>query len=103
MARPRGADSSMGLLSRDRPDDVDVESFLANLHRLDAVQKSGLLEGSDQERLDSLTLQASEQLHTPMAFMSIVDENRIFFAGASGISGELAETRQNSTEASYCT
>ena len=92
----------MGLLNRDRRDDIDVESCLSNLHRLEAVRESGLLEGSDQGRLDSLTLAASERLSTPMAFMSIVEDHRVYFAGATGITGELAETRENAPEASYC-
>lgn len=92
----------MGILKRDRRDDIDIESCLANLHRLSAVRASGLLDGHDRARLDDLTQAASDQLAAPMAFMSIVDEDRIVFAGASGISGELAETRQNTPGASYC-
>jgi len=37
-----------------------------------------------------------------MAFVSIVDDRTVYFAGVDGISGELADTRQNSAEASYC-
>jgi GAF domain-containing protein len=93
----------MGLIHRDRRDDVDVESCLANLDRLTAVRHSGLLDGTDHERLDALTQAASQRLETPMAFMSIVDDDRIVFAGMSGVTGELADTRQNVPEASYCT
>jgi GAF domain-containing protein len=92
----------MGLLNRDRRDDVDVESCLANLHRLRAVRDSGLLDGADRDRLDSLTRDASNRLGTPMAFMSIVEDHRVFFAGGSGLTGEMAETRENTPEASYC-
>ena len=102
LGRHTGQTAGMGLLNRDRAEDVDVESCLANLHRLEAVRESGLLEGSDQERLDSLTLAASQRLATPMAFMSIVEDHRVFFAGATGISGELARTREHSPEATYC-
>jgi len=92
----------MGILKRNERDDVDVASCLANLDRLAAVQTTGLLSGRDRDRLDALTQAASELLATPMAFMSIVDQDRVVFAGAAGISGELAATRQNTPGASYC-
>ena len=92
----------MGLLQRDRRDDVDVESCLANLDRLTALRTSGLMDAPPSDRLDDLTRNAATRLGTPMAFMSLVDEHRVFFAGSAGLSGPMAVTRENAVEGSYC-
>jgi GAF domain-containing protein len=92
----------MGLLRRSRRDDIDVASCLANLSRLDAIGTSGVLEPSRRQRLDALTLRASERLGTPMAFVSILDDQWLHLAGATGLTGELAISRRNSPESSYC-
>ena len=99
---PAGQAGDMGLLRRSRRDDVDVASCLANLDRIQAVTDSGILQPSRRQRLDALTQEASERLHTPMAFVSILDDQWLHLAGATGLTGELEETRRNSPEASYC-
>jgi GAF domain-containing protein len=97
-----GQNVRMGLLLRNRRDDFDVASCLANLDRLGALRESGLLDAPPSDRLDALTRDAAKQLGTPMAFMSLVDEQRVFFASALGLSDAMAETRENSVEGSYC-
>lgn len=92
----------MGLLQRARKDDFDVASCLANLDRLDAVAKSGLMDAAERNRLDELISRAAAQLKTPMAFVSILDDHRLVLAGAFGLEGELAATRETTPEASYC-
>ena len=91
----------MGLLRRGRKDDIDVTSCLSNIDRLRAVEASGLTTTSTHE-LDVLARVTRQRLRAPMAFVSIVDDRTVYFAGVDGISGELADTRQNSAEASYC-
>lgn len=91
----------MGLLRRARKDDFDLSSCLSNIDRLRAVEASGLTTTSNHG-LDVLARVTSQRLRAPMAFVSIVDDDTVYFAGADGISGELAATRQNSAEASYC-
>jgi GAF domain-containing protein len=92
----------MGILRWDRKADVDVESCLANIGRLDALRSSGLLDAPASDRLDGLTKRAAQQLGTPMAFMSLLDERRVFFAGQFGAPEPIAATRENTPEASYC-
>jgi GAF domain-containing protein len=82
--------------------DIDVESCLANLSRLDALNATGLMDQPPRPDLDDLAKRAAVRLNTPMAFMSLLDDRRVFLAGAAGVTGEMAETRQNSAEASYC-
>ena len=92
----------MGLLRRSRRDDIDVASCLANLSRLDAINRSGVLQPTRRQRLDALTRRASDRLGTPMAFVSIIDDQIQHLAGATGLTGELADTRRGPSEASYC-
>jgi GAF domain-containing protein len=91
----------MGLLGR-RKSDVDVASCLANLDRLAALNRTRLMDAARSEWLDELTKRAADRLGTPMAFMSLLDDRRVFFAGTFGATGEIAETRENTPEASYC-
>lgn len=92
----------MGMLRYRRKDDVDVESCLANLDRLEAVRSSGLTEPSETVRLDDLVAIVAAEMETPMAFVSILDDHRLILAGAHGLTGELAITRETTPEASYC-
>lgn len=92
----------MGILRYGRKDDVDVASCLANLDRLEAVHRSGLMSPSATARLDGLISRAAERLGTPMAFVSVLDDHRLVLAGAFGLTGELAVTRETTPEASYC-
>lgn len=102
---PRGSSARMnlmGILRRHRKSDVDVKSLLANLDRLEALNISGLMDAPRSERLDALTRHAAARFHTPMAFMSLLDDRRIFLASTFGLTGELAETREDTPESSYC-
>jgi GAF domain-containing protein len=88
----------MGLLRSKRKDDVDVASCLANLHRLEAVRRSGLIERGRDVALDHLAASAAAELRTPMAFLNVLDdtwEHRVAAHGAAG-------PRQQPVERSYC-
>lgn len=92
----------MGLLRRGRKEVIDLTERLSSADRLRAVEASGLTTTTRTHELDVLARVTSHRLRTPMAFVSILDDGTVYFAGADGITGELAETRQNSAEASYC-
>jgi GAF domain-containing protein len=93
----------MGLLRRQRPtDDVDVDSFLSNLDRLQALEEAQLLRSSLRPELDELARTAAMRLRTPMALMSILNDETLFMAGAYGLEGRRAATRQLRAEESYC-
>ena len=83
-------------------DDVDVESCLANLDRLREVRSSGLFGAPRSEHLDALARSAAQQLHTPMAFMSILDDREEFHT-ASHHRSDLPELpRRGPADASFC-
>lgn len=90
-----------------RRDDVDVESFLSNLERLQAVQATGRMDAPSEE-LDELSRSAAAHLGAPIALVSLLDDERQYFAGQffeEGVdetSDRLAAARQTSLDYSYC-
>lgn len=92
----------MRLLRRTDRSDTDVASFLANLDRLDAVTGSGLMGAPPSPRLDDITRRASEQLRAPIALMSILDDERAFYLAQSGLTGAVADAREEPAEGTYC-
>ncbi|GAC1542286.1 MAG: hypothetical protein NVS3B12_30230 [Acidimicrobiales bacterium] len=83
-----------------RREDVDVDSLLANIGRLDALDSTGLMDAPRRADFDELTREAAGRLHAPMAFMSLVDDHRQFFASEFGRPDGLP--RQTGLEYSYC-
>jgi GAF domain-containing protein len=82
---------------------VDVESCLANLGRLAAVEASGLIGAPRSDRLDGLTRAAAERLHAPMAFMSVLDDRHAFYASTYDESGIGLDTiLPTAADESYC-
>jgi signal transduction histidine kinase len=62
--------------------------------RLDALRGTRLLDAPTTEALDRLSRLAAQMLEVPVAFLSLVDEERDFYLSHSGFSGELARTRE---------
>ena len=91
----------MGLLSRTNRDDVDVVSVLSNLDRLNALEDARITNHL-RPKLDRLAQTAARWLNTPQAYMTVLDDKHIYLAGMTGVTGELAETRTQAAEASYC-
>ena len=69
--------------------------------RLRAVAASGL-HAAPSDQLDRLTRLASEVAGVPVALISIVDDERQFFASQCGLTGDPAETRQTPLSQSVC-
>lgn len=88
----------MGILQRARRDDVDVASCLANLDRLEALTRSGLVEAPAHPKLDELTRTAAQRLHAPMAFVNVLDDRRQYHVSSYGSQAP----RDEPVEASYC-
>ncbi|GAC1313929.1 MAG: hypothetical protein NVSMB16_10670 [Acidimicrobiales bacterium] len=83
-----------------RREDVDIDSLLANLGRLQALESTGLMDAPRRADFDELTREAAGRLHAPMAFMSLVDDHRQFFASEYGRPEGLP--RETGLEYSYC-
>ncbi len=66
--------------------------------RLAAVERTGLLDSTASELFDSLTSLATQLLHAPMAFLTLVDDRRSFWLSTDGVAG----ARENPVEESFC-
>ncbi len=92
----------MAIFRRRSKDDIDVDSFLANLDRLDAVRRSGLMGLPRSHGLDGLAQNAAGHFGTSMAFMSILDDRHVFHAASHTPAGELDDDRTDAADASFC-
>jgi hypothetical protein len=70
--------------------------------RLEAVQATGLLDAPPEPALDRLAALAAKVLNAPVAMVSIIDEERQFFASCLGVTEPLATTRQTPLAYSFC-
>ena len=84
----------------ERPDGVHPQA-VDDPDRLDAVRRTGLLDAAADELWDGLTTLASRLLGAPMAFMTMVDDNRSFWLSTAGVDTD-ATGRENTVEQSFC-
>lgn len=85
-----------------RVNDVDVDSCLRNVSRLNAVAASGLMDAPRRQDLDALTTEAAQRLHVPVALMSVLDDHRAFVVSDFGLQGEVARRREHPAQHTYC-
>jgi len=74
----------------------------SNRERLDSLKASGLLGDSHGIDFDRITDLAAKAANVPISLVSLVDQDRQIFAGASGLSGDLASLRQTPIHYSFC-
>ncbi|MCW1883593.1 GAF domain-containing sensor histidine kinase [Luteolibacter flavescens] len=74
----------------------------ANRERLESLKASGLLGDSHGIDFDKVTELAAKATGVPISLVSLVDRDRQVFAGASGLSGDLASSRQTPIHYSFC-
>ncbi len=77
---------------------AEVEPAVFDAQRLAAVERTGLLDSAASELFDSLTSLATQLLHAPMAFLTLVDDRRSFWLSTDGV----ADGRENPVEESFC-
>ncbi|HEV8374635.1 MAG TPA: sigma 54-interacting transcriptional regulator, partial [Candidatus Polarisedimenticolia bacterium] len=70
--------------------------------RLEALQKTSLLDSPPEEAFDRLTRLAKVVLRVPVAVVSLVDRDRQFFKSQSGMSEPYASSRQSPLTHSFC-
>jgi GAF domain-containing protein len=70
--------------------------------RLAALRATGLLDTPTEERFDALTVLASRVLRTPVALVSLVDEDRQFFKSCLGLPEPWASRRETPLSHSFC-
>ena len=77
-------------------------SMLHDPQRLEAIEKTGLLDSPPEEDYDRLTRLASSVLKCPISTISIVSDEKQWFKSQKGLSGEIAEHRGTQVENSLC-
>jgi PAS domain S-box-containing protein len=80
----------------------DLSSALADPDRLAALRQTDLLDTSAEEAFDRLVRLAADTLRTPIALVSLVDEDRQLFKACAGLPGPLASVRQAPVWSSLC-
>ena len=80
-----------------KPFDVTDEEV-----RLEALRRTSLLDSSPEEAFDRLTRMATAVLRVPMAIVSLVDRDRLFFKSQSGLQEPIATLRQGPIQHSFC-
>jgi hypothetical protein len=70
--------------------------------RLEAVRETGLLDAPPEPALDRLAALAAKVLNAPVAMVSIIDEERQFFASCLGVSDSLDGARETPLSYSFC-
>lgn len=77
-------------------------AVIAAPERVKAVEATGLLDSPASPALDRLTRLTTQLLGVPASVVTLIDRDRQFFAGASGLGETLAASRQTSLDYSYC-
>lgn len=70
--------------------------------RLDALNRSQLLDSLAEERFDRVTRLVALALNVPVALVSLVDRNRQFFKSAVGLPEPWASCRETPLSHSFC-
>lgn len=75
---------------------------LDDAERLEALRRTGLLDGDPDPTLDRLTRLASRILQAPVSLVTLIDEDRQFFASQVGASEPWASRRESPLSYSLC-
>ena len=78
------------------------ESELGRAERLDALERSRLLDSPPEEPFDRLARFTAQLLDVPIVLMSVVDRQRQFFKAQVGLPEPLLATRQTPITHSFC-
>src|SRR3954447_8423371 len=70
--------------------------------RLAALTAEGLLDGGPEPIFDRFARVASHAAHTPVALVSLVTEDRQYFAGMWGVVQPWADARETPLSHSFC-
>ena len=76
--------------------------IIADEDRLKALRRTSLLDSPPEEAFDRLTRLATTVLRVPVALVTLVDGDRVFFKSQCGLSEPLASLRQTPLTNSFC-
>ncbi|TFF17227.1 GAF domain-containing protein [Jiella endophytica] len=78
------------------------DTSLSDQDRLQALQRSGLMDSAPEEVFDRTVSLASRLLKAPVSLLSLVDTERQFFKAQTGLAGSAAEARETPLSHSFC-
>jgi formate hydrogenlyase transcriptional activator len=76
--------------------------IIGDVDRLQALRQTSLLDSPPEEAFDRLTRLATTVLRVPVALVTLVDGDRVFFKSQCGLSEPLASLRQTPLTDSFC-
>lgn len=79
-----------------------IRRRVADPARLAAVRATGLLDTPAEEPFDRLARLAAVTLEAPLAFVTVVDEQRSFWKACIGVDAHDPADRQNTVAESFC-
>jgi len=80
----------------------DLLAIVRNLQRLEALNRTGLLDSPPEESFDRFTRLATRLFKTPVALVSLVDADRQFFKSAVGLPEPWQTRRETPLTHSFC-
>lgn len=84
------------------PPATDHEAALRDPARLEALTRTGLLDAPPDAAFDRLTNMAARVLNAPVALVSLIDDDRQFFASCVGLPEPWSSTRETPLSHSFC-
>jgi hypothetical protein len=79
-----------------------ADRVVRDRRRLAALHATGLLDSPPEESFDRLATLAAKLLNTPVALISLIDEERQFFKSCHGLGEPWSSARETPLSHSYC-
>lgn len=80
----------------------ELLEIVRNMNRLQALQRTGLLDAPAEDAFDRFTRIGARLCRTPIALMTLVDHNRQFFMSSFGLSEPWQTLRETPLTHSFC-
>lgn len=80
----------------------DLLALVRNLDRLATLKRTALLDSGAEEAFDRFTRLAARLLKTPVALVTLLDDERQFFKSAVGLQEPLQSRRETPLSYSFC-
>lgn len=83
-------------------DEPEAEAHLEDRDRLRSLAETGLLDAPEREALSRYARIATRALKVPVSLVSLVDDQRQFFAAAHGLDAHWKKRRETPLSHSFC-
>lgn len=80
----------------------DINELLLSRKRLQALERSGILDTPQEAVYDEITAQIVDDLSVPISMVSIVDMNRQFLKSQQGLPDPFAKNREIPISHAFC-